>query len=231
MITSRVNFGLHRVMTKSSTVPISQRSVFTKPLKTPIKLFKENKHKMAVIESENKMTDKYNNPKVFVSAWGKLRGKEILNQNLLINGFGDIHPFANPPVFVNAKNIFLNDNHKYFHYYWINKKIFPTKPTIYLCGHPCDSPVLDRGFRMHVVDPFYYTAIRYANEIGADTSLIHYLTKTEYNNLVHSHEMEEVNMVDSDQNESSFSEPTEKNFKECHNNIAAALMKNAGWNL
>jgi hypothetical protein len=73
--------------------------------------------------------------KVLISSWEDLQGKNILNKNVLIRGFGDIHPFFGGPFFPNAKNVFFYDNYKYFHYYWINKNIFPGSPNIFINGH------------------------------------------------------------------------------------------------
>src|SRR2546430_12300908 len=84
-----------------------------------------------------------NNPihsKALVCDCDDLKGKRILNENILITNFPDIHPYEFPPIFVNAKNVFMHHNYKYFTYYWLNKIIFPNNPTIYLDGDPCDTP-------------------------------------------------------------------------------------------
>jgi hypothetical protein len=196
----------------------------------------KNKPKIAIIQDFYKhyygaeKIDCVSNPKALVCEWEDLKGKNILNKNVLIDGFGDIHPFPNPPIFEKAENIYLLNNYKYFHYYWLNKTIFPTNPIIYLRGHPCDSPVLNRGFRIYASDYDYHTAIRYAKDIGTDTSLIHEISEDEYNANVNDYEVEEIQLVDNVQYDKNEYETTEKDIDNCGGIISAAIMKKTGWN-
>ena len=133
--------------------------------------------------------------------WEDLKGKKILNKNILIEGFGNIDQFPNPPLFTGAENIFLRGNHKYFYYYWLNETVFPTNPILYLDGHPRDLPVyvLYRGFKIYVVGSCYYRTIRYANEIGADTSLIHRIEQEVFDDIIYNYNIENIVLKDYEQ--------------------------------
>lgn len=187
----------------------------------------QNENKIAIIQYKNAMLK--DDKKTLVCDWKNLQGKKILNDNILIKNFYDIHPFTNPPIFANAKNIYLSGNYKYFHYYWINKKIFPTMPRIYLDGHPCDSPVLNRGFRIHIIDSFYHTAIRYANEINADTSLITKINREEYDLLINSGNIEEIILKDYHQNDKEFDKLTTNDIKNNNGIISASIFEKTKW--
>ena len=164
-----------------------------KVLSTRVKSqIKQNRGKLCVISDSN-YDPNFNIDGSLKIQWEDLQGKLVFNENVLIMGFGDVHPFPRPPVFTNVANVYLHANYKYWHYYWINRKIFPTNPTIYLNGHPCDSPVLNRKFKINVVgDINYNNAMRYANEIGADTSLINNITEDTFFNLIYDHPTEDI---------------------------------------
>jgi len=181
--------------------------------------------KLCIINNINSNFDINGSLKV---KWQDLQGKLIMNENILIVNFGDVHPFPKPPTFTHALNVYLYLNYKYWHYYWLNQKIFPTNPTIYLNGHPCDSPVLNRGFKINVVgNNNYNTAIRYANEIAADTSLISNISEDTFKQLIHNHTVEEVICKHYYQENDEFSRPLNKeNFNGV---FSDSIMKNTGW--
>ena len=114
---------------------------------------------------------------IFTCKWNTLQGKRILNKNILIENFEIVRPFMltniqkNPPVFLNARNVFFTNCHSSFHFHWIRKEIFPMNPIIFLDGEPCIS-VLDRGFEFYITEQYYPAAIKLANEKNLDTELI-----------------------------------------------------------
>lgn len=111
----------------------------------------------------------------------ELAGKNIHNKNILLSGFGDIHPFNKPPKFIGAQRVFLYHNYHYFHQYWINKETFPTKPEIYLFSYyPCYKKVLDEGFVMHLDEWNYNNAIKEAE----NKTLIKKISEEEFIRLV-----------------------------------------------
>ncbi len=77
--------------------------------------------------------------------WEELKGKKINNKNVILSKYGDIHPFANGPVFT-CENLFLNHCDKNFLCYWFNKNTFPNVNTVYICSHPCEPYVLTDKF-------------------------------------------------------------------------------------
>jgi len=185
----------------------------------------------------------YNHDDNTTFEWEDLKGKKVLNKNVFISGFPDTHPYTNPPVFNNAENVFLDCNYKYFTYYWLHPKIFPSEPTIYLNGHPCDTPVLTRKFNMYVIDRWYKTAKRYAGEanlyeeITKQDTLIKKISEEDYENLVSSFEVEDLEIDDIDEvsdNSSSKSKsmckPLTHDDIERHNGVySSAIMENAKW--
>jgi hypothetical protein len=156
--------------------------------------------------------------------WEHLKNTKIHNENVLIAGFGDIHPFPNPPIFDNVKRVFLHHNYKYFHYYWINNKVFPSNPTIYMYGHPCDTPVLQRGFKMFIVGTDYYTAKRYS----PNNPNIEQISEEEYGELIE--DCEEEELLTSEYNASEVIDRLHPDdvIKE-GGVMSAAIMKKAGW--
>ena len=190
-------------------------------------IFSKTQKIATIICKEEKLATNKNN--VLLSSWGDLRGKKILNENILICGFGDIHPFTNNPIFTNAKNIYLHNNYKYFHYYWINKTVFPTLPNIILNGHPCDSPVLDRGFTMYLTPYYFHTAIRYANEIGANISLLHKIENEDFDKFIDNFESEKVILENNDQSSPYIKKPTLADVSKSGDIISKSIMEKAGW--
>jgi len=93
--------------------------------------------------------------------WIKLRGKKILNRNILLTQYGDIHPFPGI-MFPLAENIFIDKCDKNFVYYWADKYTFPSARNLYLRARPCESEVLSRDFEtMHMTNNFSRYADRW----------------------------------------------------------------------
>lgn len=178
----------------------------------------KNKPKIAIIQDLGKhsfykshKTDYNLHTKAFVCNWADLKGKIILNKNVLIDGFNDVHPFSNPPIFEKAENIYLRNNYKYFHYYWLYKEFFPTNPLIYLRGPLCG---LNRGFKIYISENYYHRVIRYAKDIGADISLIHEISENEYDANVDSYDIEDIQLIDNAQcDKKEYDEITEKDLR------------------
>jgi len=176
------------------------------------------------------------NPKSLKCSWNDLKGKKILNENIFICDFPDVHPYEFPPIFPNAKNVFLEHNYKYFTYYWLNRRIFPNNPTIYLNGHPCDTPVVTRGFLMYVTSPNYFRAKRYAGEanlergIIKENTLINEITLDDYENLLDTYEIEPVEIIEEDmQVDVAHKELTQEDVEKNNGIISATIMKNVNW--
>lgn len=174
---------------------------------------------------------KHEHPLILSTRWENLQNKRILNDNVLICHYGDVHPYPRPPIFPNVKNVYLFNNYKYWHYYWLNVNIFSNNPRIHLHGHPCDSPVLNRGFEMDIVGDnhigSYRTAVRYANEIGADTSLLKEISEKEFFDRLSEFEVEEVVMDDYHQDHDEFKKDLDpKMFTGIY---SESLLKNAKW--
>lgn len=70
--------------------------------------------------------------------WNSLQGKIITNKNVILERYGDIHPFQNHPIF-ECETLFLNSCDKNFIAYWLHPNIFPNVKQIFLSSHPCDS--------------------------------------------------------------------------------------------
>jgi len=117
-----------------------------------------------------------------------LKNKLVLNKNIYLTGFGSITQFENPPIFSEARNVFLIYNYKHFLYHWLTPKIFPNNPTIYLQGHPCDKEVLERGFKMKILSEDYQTAMKYS----PNNPNISEITKDEFEKILEDYEEEEM---------------------------------------
>ena len=114
----------------------------------------------------------------------QLNGIDFYNENVMLEGFGDIHPFRDYPRFIKAKTVFMEHDYKYFHYYWLDRKTFPIAEKFYVNGHPCDYPVLERGLELHFVDTYYHTANRYSPE----NPNIHFISSEDYYKLLEEYE-------------------------------------------
>ena len=200
-----------------------------------------DKNKIAIIkDSQTFMGDKTFNQfnKKLYCGWHDLQNKLIHNKNVIINGFGDIHPFENPPIFINAENVFFHHNYKYFTYYWLNRKIFPRASNFYLNGDPCDGPIFKRNLNIYVIEDEYFTAKRYAGEASykegifiKNNPLIHEIKNDDYENLINSFEEEEPLLseyvgIDSKIKEDKISL---NDIFRWHGNIPMAIMVNAKW--
>ncbi|XWV25954.1 hypothetical protein QJ857_gp1126 [Tupanvirus soda lake] len=78
-------------------------------------------------------------------AWNNLNNKIIKNEIVILEGFDDIHPHNEGPIFT-ANKVFLLSCDKNFVYYWLNKSTFPNASVIYLSSHPCELVVFYRNF-------------------------------------------------------------------------------------
>jgi len=97
--------------------------------------------------------------------WSDLNGKIVKNPTVILQGFGDIHPYrSNEPRFL-ANKIFIHNCDKNFVYYWVSKDIFPNIKELYLLSHPCEPCVLRQEI------PYIYLAnwfSRYKNRWADD---------------------------------------------------------------
>lgn len=156
--------------------------------------------------------------------WKDLSKLEIHNENVLISHFHDVHPFPNPPIFTNAKNIIMDNTYHYFHYYWINKKIFPTMPKFYIDGYISYAFLLEQGYEMYLTD-FWYG---YANKISPNNNLVKSITTQDFNDIVNSYEEEPLNATRYEANE-KFIRPDDDAIKECDGIPAALIKRMSGW--
>lgn len=118
--------------------------------------------------------------------WIKLQGKKILNKNILIKDYGDVHPFPGI-MFPLAENIFMDGCYKNFVYYWANKFTFPNAKKLYLRSHPCECDVLRRDFEtINMTEDFS----RYADRWGLAN--LYLMTDEEYSNLINSYNDESM---------------------------------------
>ena len=130
-----------------------------------------NLQKLAVIQSNKFKFNNINNENVLNCDWEYLQGKHIYNKHILIQNFNFSHVIStNPPIFVNAKTVYLNGNNLHF-YTLLTKKIFPANPSIYVKDN-------------------FYGFIKY--EIYSDTLPFEILKNSYYNNLIKSYDIEKV---------------------------------------
>lgn len=110
--------------------------------------------------------------------WTQLGGMVVLNDNIHIQGFGDISPqlfrshdglgtYKHTPRFL-AKNVFVSQCDKNFVFYWMNQRIFPQLENLYLASHPCEPCVLRQDFNIYLTDTYR----RYATRWGKNTQII-----------------------------------------------------------
>lgn len=76
--------------------------------------------------------------------WHILKGKTIPDKVVEINQCGDIHPYPESPIFINAEIVFLMNCDKNFIYYWLNVYVFPCVKKIYMSSNPCEKEVSHR---------------------------------------------------------------------------------------
>ena len=94
--------------------------------------------------------------------WEKLLGKSIINDTIIIESFGDIHPKLNGPIFTGSK-LFMLGCDKNFVYYHMNKKTFPNVTTVYLASHPCEPDVFRRKFeQIYLIDDYKHYKEKWA---------------------------------------------------------------------
>lgn len=77
--------------------------------------------------------------------WNGLNGKLIKNSTVILQGFGDIHPYHPGPKF-NAEKVYVYNCDKNFVFYWINEWRFPNLKELNLMSHPCEPCVLRQNF-------------------------------------------------------------------------------------
>ncbi len=88
---------------------------------------------------------------VALTKWSSLNETVVLNQNVVLTGYGDVPPARFGPVFM-CKNLWMYHCDKNFVYYWLDRSTFPNLQTVYLDSHPCEEQVLRRDFpsmRLH----------------------------------------------------------------------------------
>jgi hypothetical protein len=113
---------------------------------------------------------------VALTDWRSLNEKVILNNNVVLTGYGDVHPDRFGPVFM-CKKLWMFHCNKNFVYYWLDRSTFPNLQTVYLNSHPCEESVLHRGFpKMYLHERFESYKRRWA----ADRSDVELISETEY---------------------------------------------------
>jgi F-box domain. len=71
----------------------------------------------------------------------KIKGKNILNRNVVIRDWHFTSPIFHNEVFSKTKTLFLIDCDKNFVFYSLNTHIFPMLKRLYLGSHPCEYSV------------------------------------------------------------------------------------------
>jgi hypothetical protein len=106
------------------------------------------------------------------SFWESLKGKTITNNIVILNRYGDIHPYSDGPKFL-ANKLYVRACDKNFVYYWINRYTFPNVKDLYLLSHPCEPTVLHRAFeRIYLSEGDYnHYKERWASEKDNITSV------------------------------------------------------------
>jgi len=154
--------------------------------------------------------------KTVLGNFEQLASIDFHNENVMLEGFGDVHPFKNPPRFPKAKTIFMESNYKYFHYYWLDRKTFPLGEKFYINGHPCDNPVLERGLQLYFVDNNYDTAIRYS----PNNPDIHFISKNDYYKMLEEYIEEDpfgVNRKNISNDDTNVTNNSDKDFGKFYN--------------
>lgn len=83
--------------------------------------------------------------KILDNEFRKLAGDVPSLSKLMFTQCMDIHPsFPDPPVFNDAKYVYMDKCNKNFVYYWLDKETFPNVKKIYLDSHPCEPCVFKR---------------------------------------------------------------------------------------
>jgi len=77
--------------------------------------------------------------------WKSLNGKQIDNDIVVLENFGNIVPFMEGPIFL-AEKVFVINCDKNFVYFWIDETRFPNCKELYLNSHPCDPETFCRKF-------------------------------------------------------------------------------------
>lgn len=120
----------------------------------------------------------------------KFLGKKYLNYTLMSNGYGKVLTH-NPPIFKNAKKVYLLDNHDFIHYY-LRHKFFPSLPDVFLVGSP------DGSYEPHLVSYERYS--RYPK------SSMYKISEEEYNDVIDGHIIENIRLVNNHRNDINLSE-------------------------
>jgi hypothetical protein len=77
----------------------------------------------------------------FKTDWKNLTGKIIKNSTVIIDNYGDVHPFKNGPVFHCEKMHIVNCN-KNFVFYWVTRNTFPKLNHLYLLSNSCNLDII-----------------------------------------------------------------------------------------
>jgi len=132
--------------------------------------------------------EKITNPNLLRCDWDDLKNTKIHNQNIYISDFDDVHPLSKPPIFDNAKVVFLDNNYHYFHLYWLKRIIFPSNPVFYINGYINYACVLESGFKIFLT-PHNYGC---AKLISPNNDLIDKIEIEDYNKLLNEYEAEKI---------------------------------------
>lgn len=130
------------------------------------------------------------NPQLLRCEWKQLLNTKIHNENILISDFPQEPPYQNPPIFDNAKIVFLDNNYEKFHYYYLNKYVFPNNPTFYVNGYIRNQYELQQGFKIFLTPKHYDCAKR----ISPNNNLIDKIEIEDYVMLFKEYRTEDVFM-------------------------------------
>lgn len=100
------------------------------------------------------------NNKTTFCVWKDLKSTIFYNEKILISNFNDVQPYDLPPIFVNAKYVFLNNTCNFLRDYWINGCIFTSTKTLFVNGR-IDYNISNR-YEIYIT-PFYYHEAKYKN--------------------------------------------------------------------
>ena len=91
---------------------------------------------------------------------------------------------------------------------------------------------LARGFKIYIVGPNYHRAVRYANEIGADISLIHEIEEDAFNYIIENHVSEKLlydDYEDYEENDKNKYNITSNDINKFDGTVSRAILEKANW--
>lgn len=110
------------------------------------------------------------------NTWNSLNMKLVKNKTVILQGFGDLHPYKDGPKFL-AEKLFVRRCDKNFVFYWINKQTFPNMKELYLLSHPCEPRVLRQNIpTIYLADNFHRYKKRWAEDLDNEGEMELYMS-------------------------------------------------------